>query len=157
MTEGSIITDELRKMIGKTIEPVILKVEEGAIQRYAQAIGDPNPLYNDVGYARKSKYGRLLCPPGFFGWPVREGVDILSLTRSVIEAGAPPRVLDGGIEYQFLGPIGAGDILTSTTKIAAITEKDSKSGMMLITTVETTYLNQDGDIVVKAQGSVINR
>jgi hypothetical protein len=46
MGNGSIITDELRKLIGTTLDPVIFSVEEGAIQRYAQAIGDPNPMFN---------------------------------------------------------------------------------------------------------------
>ena len=35
MSEKSIITDELRKLIGLSLDPVIFKVEEGAIQRYA--------------------------------------------------------------------------------------------------------------------------
>ena len=72
MPEGSLITDELKKLIGVPWEPQIFKVEEGAIKRYAEAIDDPNPLYNDAEYARKSAYGRLICPPGFTGWPDRK-------------------------------------------------------------------------------------
>ena len=158
MAQRSLITDEMRKLIGMTTEPVVFKVEEGAIQRYAEAIGDPNPLYNDVEYARESKYGRLICPPGFTGWPTKLGVwDPLALPVMLIKAGAPPSVLDGGIEYEFFETIGAGDVLASTSKIVSMSEKETKSGKMVVTIVETTFLNQNGDVVVKSWATVINR
>lgn len=157
MAEGSLLNDELKKLIGMSSEPNILKVEEGAIQRYALAIGDPNPLFNNVSYAKKSKYGRLICPPGFHGWPVKTGEDALSMAGNLIKAGAPLRVLDAGIEYEFFEPVGAGDVLTSTAKIISIVEREGKTGKMLITTVESTLTNQDGNVAVKARSSVINR
>ena len=87
MAKVSIITDELKKLIGVPWEPQIFKVEEGAIKRYAEAIDDPNPLYNDVEYARKSKYGRLICPPGFTGWPQKKakllGIQVSEATSIV--------------------------------------------------------------------------
>ena len=158
MTEGSIINDELKKLIGTSTDPVIFKVEEGSIQRYAQAIGDPNPLFNEVGYAQKSKHGRVICPPGFLGWPVNTtAYDPLKLPASLIMAGAPLMVLDAGIEFEFLEPVGAGDVLTFTAKIAEMTEKEAKSGKMLVTTIETTWINQNGDVAVKGKSSMINR
>ncbi len=69
--EPQIMTNELAELIGSQSDPVILEVERGAIRKYAQAVGDPNPLYSDVEYAKKSKYGELICPLGFFGWPVK--------------------------------------------------------------------------------------
>jgi len=158
MAGGSIINDELKKLIGTSTDPVIFKVEEGAIQRYAQAIGDPNPMFNDVGYARKSKYGRIICPPGFLGWPVNPtAYDPLKLAASIIMAGAPLMVLDAGVEYEFFETVGAGDILTFTAKIAEMTEKETKSGKMLVTTIEMTWINQNGDVAVRGKSSVINR
>ena len=157
MTEKSLITDGLRKLIGTSFDPIVFKVEEGAIQRYAIAIGDPDPAFNDVCYAKKSKYGRLICPPGFFGWPVvSDAYDPLQIPVMLITAGAPMNVLDGGAEYEFFEPIGAGDILTSNVKIIDITEKSAKSGPMLITTLEATLINQDGIVVTKARLSTIN-
>ena len=57
MANGSLITDEMRQLIGQTLDTIVFKVEEGAIQRYTQAIGDPNPLFNDPDYAGKTNYG----------------------------------------------------------------------------------------------------
>ena len=158
MAEGSLITDEMRKHIGVTLDTTVFKVEDGAIQRYAQAIGDANPLYNDIGYASKSKYGRLICPPGFAGWPAKpEAWDPLALPAMLIKAGAPPRLLDGGIEFEFFEPIGAGDVLVATTKIVDMSEKATKTGNMVLTTVETSWLNQNGDVAVSSRSTVINR
>ena len=63
-----VVTDRFKAMIGRA-EDRRLKVEEGAIQRYARSVGDTNPLYNDVEYATQSEWGRLMAPPGFSGWP----------------------------------------------------------------------------------------
>jgi len=157
MAEDSLITDELRKLVGVSGGPTIFKVEEGAIKRYAEAIGDPNPLYNNVEYASKSKYGRLICPPGFTGWPVKGDIPIMKTIDSLFKAGAPPRLLDGGIEFEFFLPIRAGDILVATTKIINMSERESKSGKMMFAIVETTFVNQNGDVAVRSRATLINR
>jgi len=155
MTNGSLITEELRKLIGKDLGTVVFKVEEGAIQRYAQAIGDPNPLYNDPEFASKTKYGRLMAPPGFTGWPVKAARLSDRLLESLLEAGAPSRLLDGGVEFEFIEPIGAGDVLTATTKIANITERDTRLGKTMFTTLETTFVNQKGNVALKSRSTFI--
>lgn len=161
MAEAPGITDELKAMIGIIMaEPTIIEVERGAIRRYADAIDDPNPLYRDVEYAKNSGYGELICPPGFFGWPVKAGggpMWILDTFGDPLSRAGFPRILDGGIEYEFFIPIRAGDILTSYIKVADITERAGRTGNMLLVTLETTYLNQNGDIVAKARSSLIGR
>lgn len=158
-TGGSAITDELRAMVGTVTEPVIHEVERGAIRRYVEAVDDPNPLFSDVGYARGTKYGELICPPGFFGWPAtRDGVaEMLAALRSALARAGCPRLLDGGMEYEFYLPIRAGDILISYARLADITEREGKMGKMLFTTVDTTYINQNGDVVAKARQTRIHR
>jgi acyl dehydratase len=155
MTEGSLITDDLRKLIGVSSGPIVSKVEEGAIQRYAQAVGDTNPLYNDPDFAKKTKYGRLLAPPGFTGWPIKAGRPTERLLESLTKAGAPSRGLDGGVEFEFIQPIGAGDVLTATTKITNIIERETRLGKTMFTTIETTFVNQKGDVVLKSRSTFI--
>jgi len=155
MTNGSLITDELRKLIGMTLETIVFKVEEGAIQRYAEAIGDPNPIYNDPDFASKTKYGRLLAPPGFTGWPVKAGRLSERLLGSLAKAGAPSRLLDGGIEFEFFEAVGAGDVLTATTKIASMTERETRLGKTMFTTLETTFVSKKGDVALKSRSTFI--
>ena len=158
MPEGSLITDELKKLPGMPWEPQIFKVEEGAIKRYAEAIDDPNPLYNDVEYARKSKYGRLTCPPGFTGWSEKK-VQMLGIQVSevLIASGAPSRPVDGGVEFEFFLAIGAGDVLTETTKIINLTERETKTGKALFAQVEYTFVNQNEDMVLRCVATYIYR
>lgn len=155
MAEGSLITDRLNELIGVPSEPIVFKVEQGAIQRYAQAVGDANPLYNDPDSAVSSRHGRLLAPPGFTGWPAKAGRPTEKLFESLVRAGAPPRILDGGVEFEFIEPIGAGDVLTATPKIASISERDTSLGKTMFTTAEITYVNQKGDVVLKSWATLI--
>ena len=49
----------------------------GAIKRFADGIGDPNPLWRDVEYGKQTRYGSIIAPPSWafsvlagiqFGW-----------------------------------------------------------------------------------------
>lgn len=156
--EPLIMTSALAELIGKQSDPVILEVERGAIRKYAQAIEDPNPLYRDVEYARRSKYGGIICPPGFFGLRIkpREMTED-SLSRQIREQTGRFTAMDMGGELEFRLSIRAGDILTSVTRITDIYEEIGRSGNRLLLTIqETTYTNQNGDIVAKSDSRSIH-
>ena len=151
-----IVTDKLKRWIGHTEPAVVYRVEEGAIQRYARAIGDINPLYNDVEYASRSEYGRLMAPPGFAGWPVKNDFDFEGLIYNLIADGAPMENVDGGMEYEFLAPIGAGDLLTVLIRLVSITGRETSLGPTMVTTYEATYTNQNGALALIARGTFLN-
>jgi len=149
--EPQIMTEELAELIGTQSDPVILEVERGIIRRYAQAIEDPNLLYNDVEYAKNSKYGEMICPPGFFGWPVKpRSMAQASLLNQIMNMTGRSIILDNGDEFEFMLPIRAGDTLTSVGRITDVYEEVGRSGnRLLLSITETTYFNQNGDIVAK--------
>jgi acyl dehydratase len=152
-----VVTDTLKAMIGRAEDPVVSRVEEGAIQRYARAVDDPNPLYNDVEYAANSEWGRLMAPPGFAGWPIKaKGFDMFKLFAKLQGAGAPLGLLDGGVEFEFFGEVGAGDLLISVTKIANIEGRETKMGPTMVTTVETTSLNARGTVVMIMRNTLLH-
>lgn len=153
------VPDELKQYIGKIDPPHVREVERGAIRRYADAVGDDNPLYFDEEYASESRYGTIIAPPGFFGWsmqsvPSSEG--IIGLMTAMINAGYY-RILDGGMSYEFFLPVRAGDIVIASPKVKDVTAKEGKSGTMMVCDFETTYLNQNGDLVAKAYQTLIGR
>lgn len=158
MTEAG-IPEEVKAMIGTTTEPIIMEVERGAIRRYADAIDDSNPLFRDVEHAKKSRYGEIICPPGFFGWPLKGGgleQMMGTIMPAMMKAGLF-RILDGGVDYEFFLPVRAGDILTSYGKLADVREREGRTGKMLLITLESTYLNQNGDKVAVARSTIIAR
>lgn len=152
MTQDVFITDEMRKLVGVESEPSAYEIEKEAIRRWAEAIGDPNPLYHDEAYAKKCGYRSIIAPPCFMGtyaYPVKAG----KLTERPV--GKTTRGLNGGNEYEFFKPIQANDTITVTRKIAEIYERDGRLGRMLFIINESTFKNQMGEVVFKARSTGI--
>lgn len=157
------LPEEVAKLIGKVGDTAILEVEKGAIKKLADAVGDSNPLYWDDEYARASRYGSIIAPPGFFGWPVKWKGNmplLLPLRREVVDTIANAgysRILDAGIEYDFFHPVYAGDILAAVPKVISVSERETKGGKMLFSVIEITYLNRNADVVAKARQTLAHR
>ena len=136
----SVITDELRSFIGLESKPVTYEIERHAVERFACAVGDPNPLYSNEDIAKNSPYGGLIAPPTFF--------------RSLLPGQYPTpypepfaHILDGGSSYKYLEPVKVGDQITVTRKIVDLFEKHGKMGTMLFKISEISYVNQLGTVV----------
>src|SRR4030042_701582 len=158
-------SEEISQVIGKRVGVRMFEVEKGAFRRFTDAVGDANPLFCDVEYARKSQYGNTIAPPGFFGWPLKQpmGSPLVvefpgELMGPLMKAGyMAATALDGGMDYDFFLPVYAGDTLTSTTIVKDVRERTGRGGKMCFIILETTYLNQNGDLVAKARASTIMR
>ncbi|RJP26915.1 MAG: MaoC family dehydratase [Candidatus Abyssobacteria bacterium SURF_5] len=141
-----------KSAIGKTTRTHSLEVEKGHIRRFAEAIGDENPLYRDEEYARRSRYGGIIAPPtfptvfGFEGEKVMEGLQFDCA-----------RLLHGEQEYEYYQPIRPGDTMSYSTKIVNVDEKQGKSGPMDIVTTEMTGCNQKNERVFVARSTVVIR
>ncbi len=153
MVDDSVVTEEMRAKVGTTPEPVVFEVEKGAIRRFAQAVEDLNPLYFDDEYARTTRYRGIVCPPGFFGWPLGQTAAMQSLINLV----APPlkTILNGGSEGEFFLPIRPDDVLVSYTKLADLYERSGRAGKMLFLVFETTYKNQNDQVVAKMRDTIL--
>jgi acyl dehydratase len=154
MAEESVITDEMRAAIDVESEPSIYEIEKEPIRRWADSIGDSNPLYHDEAYARSKGYRSIIAPPGFiaqYAFPVKAGGGGRRNFRNPFT-----RMLNGGNEYELFKPVQAGDTISATSKIAELRERPGRMGPMLFIISETTYKNQDGDIVAKARGTGIS-
>ena len=165
------LPEEITKFIGTGGGVTVYEVEKGAIKKFADAVDDPNPFYWDEEYAENSRYGSIIAPPGFFGWPVKLAkrstflraaeTEGSSDTRgnvgvALVEAGYP-RVLDGGMEYDFFCPVRAGDTLAASSVIKDVIGREGSTGKMAFVITETTYINQNGELVAKARATSIHR
>ena len=140
-TAPSFLTEEMRqRAIGQESAPQTMDVEKGAIVKFAQAIGDDNPLYNDEVAARESRFGGLIAPPTF----LRSAVT----ARPELPFDVPfERVLDGGSDWEYFVPVRPGDQITSVSRIEDMNERNGSIGLMLIFTIVVTYTNQFGQVV----------
>ena len=147
--QASVITQEMRDAVGVESDPVSHEIEKGAIIKFAQAIGDDNPLYNDEQAARASRYGGLIAPPTFLrstpSGPMKVSV------QSPFSAN-----LDGGSEWEYFEPVRPGDTITVTQKFADIFERTGRLGTMLFMIRETKYVNQFGQTVALQRSTGIS-
>ncbi|MFC2071132.1 MaoC family dehydratase N-terminal domain-containing protein [Chloroflexota bacterium] len=159
------LPEEVTKFIGKVEDVRVFEVEKGAIRRYADAIDDQNPLYRDEEYARNSIYGSIITPPGFFGWPAKwargSAFPVFSEAMVEIIAGLAKagysQIIDGAIDYEFFCPVRAGDTLSASSVIKDITERKDRAVKSVFVITETTYTNQNSDLVAKVRQIFVNR
>ena len=154
--DGPVITEEMRSLVGKWQgEPYVggpVHLED--IRKFAKAVGDNNPLWGDVDHAANTRWGGVIAPPTF--------VDrftpfyVLGDDNEQGYLGGPmpvPRVFrhgfSAGDEYESFRPVRPGDVITATTTVADMFEKQSRPGIgrMLFTRYDKTYRNQRNEIV----------
>jgi len=112
-----------------------------AILKFAEGIGDPNPLWTDAEYAKKTRYGSIVAPPSFiwatiahvqFGWKGLGG-------------------FHSGCNIEFYKPIYLNDKVTSECIFTGFDgPKPSEfAEEMVIDHFDNKYWNQHGDLLVK--------
>jgi len=150
MAEGSLGIEKLRSKIGVEWEPRAYEIEREMIRRFARAIGDPNPLWQDEEYARASHCGGIIAPPTFIlAIGFEQFVeDLMSLTPF-------STVLMGGTELECYQPIRLGDVITAMFKISNLRERQGKMGKMAFITFDSSYKNQRQELVAKCRQMVI--
>ena len=117
-----------------------MEVEKGAIMKFAEAIGDDNPLWTDEIIARKGKYGGLIAPPTF--------LRSIRIDRPELPFDLPfTRLLDGGSDWEYFQPVSAGDLITAKNQITDLQERVGRMGLMIIMTNLITYVNQFQEVV----------
>lgn len=135
-------------MIGLTAKPYVVDVENGHIKRFAQAIGDDNPLYVDEQVASASQYGGLVAPLTF---PIALTSDQGELP---IELDVR-RMLHGEQSFTYNRMLRPGDRLTCQMKIADIYEKQGSKGMMQFLVLDTEMVDEQGELVVTSRTNIV--
>ena len=57
------------------------------------------------------------------------------------------RVLNGGSEARYYVPMRPGDVIRSGTKLVEVYEKTGRLGIMMFLINETTWTNQNGEVL----------
>ncbi len=140
-----------RSLIGRESEPVLHEVEKGAIRRFADALGDPNPIYQDEAAARAAGYQALVAPPTF----------VAALTanerfRHSLDLGTRS-ILHGEQQLEYARPVLAGDRITVTSRVADVLERAGASGPMDVIVIEDEGRDDKGELVFRARATLILR
>ncbi|MDY6911298.1 MAG: MaoC family dehydratase N-terminal domain-containing protein [Chloroflexota bacterium] len=153
MSEETVITAEIKEAIGKELVPAAaMQVTVGMIRRFAEAIDDPNPLWQDEEFAGSSRHGSIIAPPVFLNslWP--DGKNLKAMLDRLADFDSPlKRTLNGGQEFEYYQPVRPGDVITVTSKLTDAQERGGKGGQLLFLDAEVTYTNQRGELVAREQ------
>ncbi len=146
------LLEHLSKYIGTESEPIVYSIDKGGIKFFADSLMDPDPLYCDDEYARKTKHEGIIAPPTFYGGAtslrnVKAGD---ARTVSSINIPMPPGWvgMNAGDDFYLLAPIRLGDALTSHEKLIDAYEREGRSGHLIFVVVEKTLTNQHDQVTL---------
>ncbi len=140
-----------KSLIGRESEPVLHEVEKGAIRRFVDALGDPNPIYVDEEAARAAGFLALVAPPTF---PA-----VLSMNerfRHSLDLGTRS-LLHGEQQIEYGRPILAGDRITVVSRVADVQERAGSSGPMDILVLEDEGRDPHGALVFRTRSTLVLR
>jgi acyl dehydratase len=140
-----------RSLIGRESEPAVIEVEKNAIRRFAEALGDPNPIHVDEAAARAAGYASLVAPPTF---PV--ALTSNERFRHSLDLGTRS-ILQGEQAFEYARPIVAGDRITVRSKVADVQERAGASGPMDVIVIEDEGRDERSEIVFRARSMLILR
>ena len=177
----SVLTPEVKAMIGVSGDVVAAwgEVNQEYLRRFTQALMDPDPRYWDQEFSRTTQYGDIITPPIMVSYmtylirpdqedpitkafqedPMSDGIG------SVERPGALPpvpthlvRVLNAGNELEIYKYPSIGDKIFYQNRYSDIRERAGRDGQsFLIITTETTFKNQDEDLLCITRASTIRR
>ncbi len=154
MADESLLTEEMLSQVGNESEDMVLEIEKTVVMRFVEAVEDPNPLWQDEEYAKKSIYGGLMAPPNLLCTVIAgAGGGRLRVKSSTPRHGG----VAGGDELELFQPVRVGDVITSRAKLIDIQERTGKDGTKRIyAIIETTFKNQKDEVVATDRSTSIS-
>ena len=136
---------------GKEYQEVALTVEREDVIRFADAIGEDNPIFRDRGAARAAGHPEQIAPPTFV-----TRMQIMTSGQVVAdpELGLNySMVVHGGQEYDWRRPIVVGDVLSAIPRIADVYSRGPNEFLV----IEADVRDASGATVVVARTTLLSR
>lgn len=149
MTRREIMLD--KSLIGRESEPVVHDVEKNAVRRFAEALGDPNPIYADEAAAKAAGHPGLVAPPTFAATLVAN-----ERFRHSLDLGTR-NILHGEQTIELARAIVAGERITVKSKVADVQERTGASGTMDVLVIEDEGRDEKGEVVFRTRETFILR
>ncbi len=127
------------------------EVSRVKIADFADAIGDPSPVYRDRAAAQAAGYADVIAPPTF--------AIVISMASARVAMADPglglnySMVVHGEQQFEYSRPIVAGDVLIAQPTITDI----RNAGRNVMLTTSTEIRTADGELVCTAVGTLVER
>ena len=147
--EDGIISDQaladFKRRVGSQLRIRNIFNEEAtkdAIRKFADGIGDGNPLWRDTSYAAQSDYGSIIAPPSWLN----------SVFPTWVLQGLPGvHAIHISTRWDFHRPVYLDDRITPQCFFTGFDIKsNSFAGRSVIERQEARYFNQEGELVAVA-------
>jgi acyl dehydratase len=135
-----------RSATGREAKPAVNEVEKGAIRRFAEAIGETNPVYFEEAAARAAGYRSVVAPPTF-PTSLRAGSDL----REGLMLSPGKHLLQAEQSFEYARPIVAGDKLMVRSKVAGIESRSTPSGPTDVVIIEDEGRDDAGELVYRSR------
>jgi len=144
--------EEIEEMVGDSVVTVEdFEVEAGKVEEFARAVKDDNPAHCDEEAAREQGFDRIPAPMTF----TRAG-RFPRYQSDEVEGGygfdvgfREEYAIHGEQAYEFERPVKVGDVLTGTTTLVDVYQREgSRGGTMTFAVYETEYRDRDGELVL---------
>ncbi|MBI2172000.1 MAG: MaoC family dehydratase N-terminal domain-containing protein [Chloroflexi bacterium] len=183
MTDKTYVTPQMKAAIGAESDAWESTMEAtwSEHRRFIQAIMDEDPIYYDEEYAKRTRYGGIVCAPlfpssvnrrpmgtpdplteGFRNNPEydargggAEGGGQGGLPR--LDLSHIPRMLNGGNEIEIFQYMKLGEKTITKTRIADIFQREGRAGRMVFIVSETEVRNDKGELLMISRGTAIRR
>jgi len=143
-----------RAFIGRSFEASgTFEVSREHIRRFADAIGDPNPVYRDPEAAKAAGHPDVIGPPTFLttvGLSLPSGNGPIDDPDLGLDLG---QVVHGEQRYVHHRPVRPGDVLVSRTTIDDIRAAGSNEIMSMRIEISTV----EGELVCTAHNVIVSR
>ncbi|WP_085523695.1 MaoC family dehydratase N-terminal domain-containing protein [Tuberibacillus sp. Marseille-P3662] len=134
-------------VIGKQSNRVLNVVERGAVKTFAEAIGDPHPIYTDREFAQKTRYQDNIAPPTFPRVFEYGTVEALTLP----EAG----LIHGEQTFTYQRPLIVEEPLYCYTEVENYVEKQAQSGKLGFLTMKYAGEDESGKEVFTSRSVIV--
>lgn len=133
--------------IGKRSDKVLNDVERGAVKKFAEAIGDPHPIYVNREYGKKSRYENNIAPPTFPRTFDYGTIKELKLPKAGL--------IHGEQEYEYQRPLVVGESVYCYSIVEDFTEKQARSGKLGFLTIKNIGEDEQGKEIFSSKSVAI--
>ena len=157
-------------VIGRPTGAATVVVERGPVAKFAEAVRDDSPIYQNREAARAAGFADIPAPPTYaFSalqyWgkhpedqppdPTGGSNPMMEIIGTLMAKGG--MVLHGEQEFVFHRPIVVGDVLHNEGKVVDYYTKESKGRTMTFIVVEDIYTDEAGEPVLISRMNLLHR
>jgi acyl dehydratase len=163
MSEGS-------DVVGRPTGASKLVVERGPVAKFAEAVHNDSPIYQDDDAAKAAGFSAIPVPPTFafsslqyWGkFPEDQPPDPTGGKNPMMEAigtlmAKGGLVLHGEQEFEYHQPIVVGDVLHGEGTVTDYYTKQSNGRTMTFIVTEDVYTNDQGEKVLTSRMNLLHR